>query len=319
MRNLRLNPNSSRDRAQVSSERGVVLEEMGKRGKSPDSAMFARMYETAFDVHPYRWMTIGRRPDVESMTIEQLRAFYDTYYWPNNCTVVIRGDFNSLDALALIAKHYGKIPASPQAVPVVWEIEPPQQGERRFEVRKSGDLERVWLGFHVPEAGHDDTYALAVIARLLGGNSDPSSRFYMSLVERGLVADATCTQLMQRNPGLFIVDSTVAPGVAHETVEQALLRELERLTTEPVGEDELDLARQANRTSTMQGTQDPMAWVKWVCEGEAAVDWRWQVQFDDRFDVVTSADIMRVAIKYFGMQNRTVGVFFPTRDEAESQ
>jgi zinc protease len=306
MRNLRFDP------ALVEAERGVVLEEMGMRGREPDGVMFERMYATAFTEHPYRWMTIGAREDVESMTIAQLKAYYDTFYWPDNCTVVVRGDFNSVDALALIAKHYGAIPPAPHAVPMVWEVEPPQQGERRFEVRKAGDLQRLWLGFHTPEAGHDDSYVLAVIAQLLGGANNPTSRLYASLVESGLVADASCQPFLQRNPGMIIMDAVVAAGVSVETVEHAFLAEIAKLASEPVSDDELDLARASNRNSTMVSTQDPMAWAKWICEGEAAVDWRWQVQFDDNFDLVTAADIMRVAARYLIERNRTVGVFTPT-------
>jgi zinc protease len=309
MRNLRFDPEL------VEAEREVVLEEMGERGREPDEIMMERMFATAFGEHPYRWPIIGARADVESMTIAQLKAFYDTFYWPDNCTVVIRGDFNSVDALALVAKHYGKISRAPHAVPMVWEVEPPQQSERRFEVRKAGDLPRLWLGFHTPEAGHDDSYALAVIAQILGGASDPTSRLYKSLVEVGLVADVSCGPFMRRNPSIFLADTVVEHGVSPEVVERAFLAELARLTSEPVSAEELDLAREANRTGTMQRTQDPMAWVKQICEGEAVVDWRWQMQFDDNFDKVTAEDIMRVARKYFVETNRTVGVFIPTNSE----
>lgn len=302
----------------VESERGVVLEEMSMRGKDPDRIMFGKMFETAFQEHPYRWTAIGLRPDVENVTLPQIRACYDTYLWPNNCVIVCRGAVENIVVLAAIARHYANIPRSPQPIPLVFDVEPPQEAERRFEVRKSGDLPRVWLGFHVPESSQDDTYALAVIARILGGSSNPDSRLYSALVENGLVADAGCSQLEFRDPGLFTIETTLTPKTSVEKVESVLLSELARLSQEPVSEEELAFARAANRVSTVLGLQDPMQWVKWICEGESAVgDWRWQVEFDDCFDKVTAEDVMRVAGKYFTETNRTVGVFIPTNSDSE--
>lgn len=312
MRNLLLRPGP------VENERGVVLEEMSTRGKDPERLMFGKMFETAFTEHPYRWTAIGIKEDVETVSLEQIRACYSTYCWPNNGVIIFRGAVEKLVALAAIARHYGQIPRSPEPIPIVWESEPPQQGERRFEVRKSGDLPRLWLGYHVPESSHDDTYALAVIARILGGSSDPNSRLYSSLVENGLVADAGCTQLEFRDPGLFTVETMLTAKTSLQKVEELLLAELDRLAREPVSEEELAQARDANRTSTIVGIQDPMTWVKWICEGESAVgDWRWQVEFDDHFDKVTADDVMRVAGKYFAKDNRTVGIFIPTNAESD--
>ena len=312
MRNLRLDP------AEVESERGVVLEEMSMGLKSPDRIMLARMYETAFDVHPYQWMTIGRRKDVETVTLAQLRAYYDTFYWPDNCTLIMRGDLTILQALRLIAKHYGEIPKAPHTIPIVWAVEPLHKGARRYEVRKAGALPRVLLGFHVSDAGHDDTYALAMISQLLGNNELLSSRLYSGLIESGLAASASCTSMEQRNPGLFTIKATVSPDSTVEQVEAALLAELAKLATEPVPEEELQLARDSNRTSTMESLQDPMDWAQFICSGEATVcDWRWKVEFDDEFDRVTAQDVQRVAAKYFTPLNRTIGHFVPTENEAD--
>ena len=99
----------------------------------------------------------------------RLREFYDTFYHPNNATAMVIGDFEEDAALALIARHFGAIPASPQPIPRVYTVEPPQEGERRFVVRRVGQVAWCGLSWRTVEAVHPDTPALAVLGNILGG------------------------------------------------------------------------------------------------------------------------------------------------------
>ncbi len=298
------------------SEMSVVRNEMERGENDPDSVMMGEIYAVAFREHPYHHPTIGWRSDVEGVPLERMKQFYDDYYWPNNCTVMVRGDFESIEALKLIAQYYGHIPSSPKPIPAVYTVEPAQEGERRFELRRAGDLPRVWAAFHVPEAAHEDTYALAAMAAILGSSSQKSSRLYKRLIESGMASGASSGHMQQHDPGLFIVSASVAAQSSLDDVETAILDELTRLASEPVTASELKRACNANSKGTILGALDPMGWANMIAEGEASVDWRWAMEFDDLFDRVSAADVQRVAQKYFSKDNRTVGHFIPKVEDA---
>lgn len=301
------------------SEMTVVRNEMERGENEPDRVMMGEMFAVAFREHPYHHPTIGWRSDVEGVSLERMKEFYDVFYWPNNCTVMVRGDFDTVETLELIAKHYGQIPSSPNPIPTVYTVEPPQEGERRFEIVRAGDLPRVWAGFHIPEAGHADTYALAAMRAVLGGSGAKSSRLYKRMVDSGLCASASASHMELRDPGLFMVNGTVSAGHTAAEVEAALFEEIAKLAAEPVTLDELNRAKNANRKSTILGALDPMGWANMIGEGEASVDWKWVVEYDDNFDKVTPADVQRVAAQYFNRTNRTVGHFIPKVEEVAEE
>jgi zinc protease len=293
------------------SEMTVVRNEMERGENEPDRVMMGETFSVAFREHPYHHPTIGWRSDVEGVSLERMKEFYDVYYWPNNCTIMVRGDFETVAALELIAKHYGAIPSSPEPIPTVYTVEPPQEGERRFEIVREGDLPRVWAAYHIPAASHTDTYALAAMRAILGGSGSKSSRLYKRLIDSGLCSGASASHMELRDPGLFMVNGTVSANHTVAEVEAALFEEIAKLAAEPVTLEELNRAKNANRKSTILGALDPMGWANMIAEGEASVDWKWTIEYDDNFDLVTPADVQRVAGQYFARTNRTVGHFIP--------
>src|SRR5215210_2554279 len=129
MRNLRLREDDRRP------EMNVVRNEYERGENDPAEALQKEIWATAFLAHPYHHSTIGWRSDFEKVPIEKLREFYDTFYWPNNATVTIIGDFDPPEALKLVKKYYGAIPRSSQPIPAVYTEEPPQTGRRGVLVR----------------------------------------------------------------------------------------------------------------------------------------------------------------------------------------
>jgi zinc protease len=305
MRNLLLRQ-SDRD-----SEMSVVRNELERGENYPEEAMEKELYALAFREHPYHHPTIGWRSDVEGVALDRLRAFYDTFYWPNNATVILLGDFDHDAALRMIHKHYGSIKQSPDPIPQVYTVEPPQEGERRFEIVRAGDLPKVWMGFHISEADHEDTYPLAAARHILGSSYERSSRLYKTLIDTEIAAEAFCRHDELRDPGLFIVGATLNPGVPIEKAEKAILEELRRMGQEPVGDEELRRAKSANLKGTILAKSDPSSMAFMLGEAESKADWNWLMEYDDKFEAVTAGDIMRVIAKYFTKTNRTIGYFKP--------
>ena len=163
------------------SEMTVVRNELDRGENEPARVLDERVWAVAFREHPYHHPTIGWRSDVEGVPTARLKEFYDVYYHPNNAVALVVGDFDETQALALIAEHFGSIPPSPHPIPPMYTVEPPQEGENRFVLRRAGQLGVVEIGWRIPEAKHADTTALSVLDTLL--SAGVTSRLYQALVE----------------------------------------------------------------------------------------------------------------------------------------
>ena len=110
------------------SEMTVVRNEYEQGENNPIGALFKQVTAAAYVAQPYHHSTIGWRSDIEKVPTAKLKEFYDTFYWPDNATVILVGDVEPAKALALVKKHYGAIPRSPQPIPVMYTEEPPADG-----------------------------------------------------------------------------------------------------------------------------------------------------------------------------------------------
>ncbi len=174
------------------AEMTVVRNELERGEDSSSELLENNLFSTAFKEHPYHHPVIGWRSDVEGVPTSRLKKFYDDFYYADNATLMVIGDFASNDALKLVSHYFSSVPKSPEPYPSVYTKEPPQEGERRFTVRRGIDLPRVAVGFHVPECLNKDTYALDVAETILGDSDKRSSRLYKRLVESGMASEVGC-------------------------------------------------------------------------------------------------------------------------------
>ncbi len=306
MRNLSLRQ-SDRD-----SEMTVVRNEFEISKNDPNSLLHEHLMATAFQEHPYHHPIIGWLDDVQNVPLDRMKQFYDTFYWPNNATLMVTGDFDTIECLSIISETYGKIPRSAHEIPQVYTAEPPQSGERRFKIVKpSTKPASVMIGFHVPEAMHADSYALSALGRVLGGSRQRASRLYKALIETRLAVSCGAGSSDMLDPGLFIMNATCAPGVKPEVVEAVLLKVMDSMASELVSEDELNRTKQANRKGTALGSDNQMALLGQLCHAEVVGTWKEYIDYDNKFDAVTPQMVRDVAARYFSENNRTVGTFVP--------
>lgn len=295
-------------------EMTVVRNELERNEDDAGRLLEWNVFAQAFLAHPYHHPVIGWRSDVEGVPIERLRKFYNDFYYPNNATLVVIGDFKTPEALQLISKHFGAIPSAPQPFPKVYTQEPPQIGERRFVVRRGEDLPKVEIGWHISNAVNKDNYALDVMGAILGDERRQSSRLYKSLVDPGLASECFAYGLSMRDPGLFMAGATATPGSANEKLESVLRDQLQKLATEPISDEELDKAKKSIWKRWKLEAADPMGMSSQLAEAIAVADWQWWVNYDKNIKAVTKADIARVAKKYFSNQNSTVGYYYPAKE-----
>src|SRR5262249_14948006 len=142
-------------------------------------------WAAAFKAHPYQWPVIGWMVDIEHWKIHDLRQYFETYYAPNNATMVLVGDFEQPEVDALLQKYIAIIPRGPAPAPVT-TMEPDQHGERRVTYHKEAQLSQFDAAWHIPATSHADYFALRVLETLL--LQGESSRLWARLVEREQVA-----------------------------------------------------------------------------------------------------------------------------------
>ncbi len=293
----------------LASERTVVLNELDRGENDPTRTLLQALHATAFFAHPYGHPTIGWRSDVERVSAAGLRHFYDTYYWPDNATASVIGDFGRREALALVEQHFGAIPAAPDPFEHNVTTEPPQQGERRVTVRQAGQLGAVMLGFKSVSALDPDADALDLLAVALG--TGKSSRLYRRLTDRGLTTGVWAYAPRLRDPGLFIVYGALAPDVSHAEVEAALWEALRAVADEGLAEAELERARNQLVAQEAFGRDGPYAIAAQLNEAIAAGDWTLYTTYLDRIERVTVADVQAAAARLFVRDALTVGLYDP--------
>jgi zinc protease len=295
-------------------EMTVVRNEFEQGENDPQQALDVQINAAAIIAHPYHHSTIGWRSDIENVPIEKLRAFYDTFYWPNNATVSVIGDFEPAAVLALIKRHYGPIPRSPQPIPQVYTTEPEQQGERRVTVRRAGETGIVGIAYK-SVAGRDADYpALSVLGTILG--SGKTSRFYKALTDANLTLGAFAQAGFFHDPQLFQVYAFLAPGADQAQVEKVLLEEIERVKKDGVTDAEVATALGKYKASIAYGRDGSFSIASNLNESIAAGDWTLYYTVDDATAKVTAADVRRVAKKYLDVNKSTTGWFIPVQPDA---
>lgn len=298
------------DPQDVESERTVILNERDRNQNDPVSRLFDEVWGAAFVAHPYHHPTIGWESDIESITAEGLREYYDTFYWPNNATVSIVGQFDRGSVLEEVADHFGVHEAAPHPIPEVTTEEPEQTGQRRVTVKQDGQLGAALLAYKSPPAVEPDSDVLDVLARILA--SGKGSRLFQRCTDRGLTSDVFGMNFRLRDPGLFSVFAYLAPEVDHETVEAAIEEEIARIRAEGVTQEELDRARNQLRAQIAFDRDGPMKVASQLNEALAAGNWKLYTQYLDRLERITVDDVRRVAQTYLVPETSTVGRYVPT-------
>jgi len=299
------------DAREINSEREVIIEERRTRtDDDPGGYLGEEVSSIAFKAHPYGVPVIGWVPDLKRITPEEIRAFYKTYYVPNNALVVVVGDVNAREALATIRRHFGPIPRGKEPPPML-AVEPPQNGERRVTVSKEAQLPIVYLGYHVPTQQSKDAPALEMLSTVLSGGR--ASRLYKDLVyDRQIALEAGGDySYFSFDPNLFWFWGTPMPGQTPETMEKALIEEMERFKKEPVTEEELTRAKNQIESAFVFQEDSVHRRATLLARFELIGGYALMNQYLDRLRAVTAADVMRVAQAYFQTSGKSVGILLP--------
>jgi predicted Zn-dependent peptidase len=270
--------------------------------------------------HPYHHVTIGSMEDLDAASVEDVSAFFRTYYAPNNAVLSVVGDVDPDDIRRWTERYFGGIPANP-SIPRLGDLSlPPTLGaERRETVFDRVPLPRVYVGFRAPAYGDPRLDALDIASQVLAGGK--GSRLHKRLVRQERIAQDVALVALGFVGGASICAgwATVRPGVSVERVEAALHEELERLAHEPISDDELARARALIETEELAGLSR--------VEERADRLSMYATLFDDpdlinrtppRCLSVTADQIRQVASEVFLPENRVVLTYLPELPPADT-
>ncbi len=315
MRNLVL------DEKEFSKELRVVMEERRLRtDDQPEARAYEHFMATAFTTHPYKNPIIGWTRDLEMMSVEDVRNWYQRWYVPNNATLVVVGDVDPRAVFALARRHFGPIPArtfEPARAPA----EPVQTETRRSRISAPAQVPSLLMGFHAPALSRTDdweAYALMVLNGVLDGGG--SARFERELVRRQQIAAGADIGYSPtaRYPVLFLIQATPSRGRTPAELEAAIRAQIRRVQEEPIAPDELARVK-AQVAASNVFTRDSVFYqaMQMGMLETVGLDWQMLDRSVERVRAVTAAQVQTVAKKYLTESNLSVTVLDPQPGKAK--
>jgi predicted Zn-dependent peptidase len=294
-------------KANLDNQRSAVQEErrLGVDNQ-PYGKTFEKLDDLAYENFAYKHSTIGSMADLDAASVEDVAAFFKTYYAPNNAVIAIVGDVDTKSTIEKARKYFEIIPSQP-APPAVDMTEPAQAEERRATLEDPlARLTRIDMAYKVPPSSSPDDDALTVMATILSGGR--SSRFYEAIVrEKQLATNVSAGSSESRGPGLFNVVGMTQPGRSVADLEAAIDAEIEKLKTGQIADWEIEKARTGARSGFVNSVGSSL---------QRAVLLSQYALFYDKPDLintraesiarVTAADVQRVARQYLVKTGRTV-------------
>ena len=287
-------------------ERDVVQEERRMRiDSSPIGAMVEQFLATAYVAHPYGRSGLGWESEISQVNATEAAEFHKKYYVPANIVIAVVGDVKAADAMPILTKYFATIPAGPKPEPMT-TIEPPQFAEKSVVIREA--TQPFYLeGYHRPDYRDPDDAVYDAITDIFSNGR--TARLYKSLVrDQKIAADAEGFSGFPGNkyPGLFAFYGVPVPGHTPDEIRDAIHKQIDRLKTTDVTDEELAMFKTRTRAGLLRGLADNEGLAHQLAEYQTRYgDWRQLFRELDEIDKVTKADVRRVANKVFVESNRT--------------
>jgi zinc protease len=305
------------DKDEFNKELQVVIEERRMRTEDkPENKVYEKFNEVAFPGHPYGRPVIGWMRDLKELEVNDLHKWYQRYYSPSNAILVVVGDVEPSEVIAMAKKYYGPIKNSEVELPEQHKVAK-QTATKRISVSAPANVPYVIIGFHVPavvdKPEHDwEPYALEVMSAILDGGN--AARFPDQLIRGQQVATAVGTSYdpFARLAGYFLIDGNPARDASVEQLEKAVLEQLNMLKVTAVSETELQRVKaQVIASKIYQRDSVFYQAMKLGLLETTLNDWRLTEDHTERLQAVSAEQIMFVARKYFQTENMTVAVLDP--------
>lgn len=296
----------------LAKEFSVVRSEFERGENSPQRVLMQRVTAAAFEWHNYGQTTIGNRADIEKVPADNLRRFYQKYYQPDNVILVIAGKFDEKKSLEFVKNYFGVIPRPERKLEPTYTEEPAQDGERMVTLRRVGDVALAATLYHIPSGGHPDFAAVDVLSTIM--TSEPAGRLYESLVKRRVAASVFGMTFALHDPGILMFMAEATQGTDGTALVQSLIESGEGTAEKAFTPEEVERARSELLKQRELTVADSQRVAIELSDWSAQGDWRLFFLYRDRLEKVTAEDVTRVAATYLVRNNRTAGVYEPTKE-----
>ncbi|HEY1986039.1 MAG TPA: pitrilysin family protein [Terracidiphilus sp.] len=287
-------------------ERDVVLEERRMRTDSdPEGRLIEQFAATAYVAHPYGRPNVGWESELKQINATEAMAFHKKYYVGPNIVVSVVGDVKAAEAMPLLEKYFSKVPGGPKPEDMT-TVEPRQFAEKTLVIHEA--TQPIYFeGYHRPSYRDPDDAVYDAISDIFSNGR--VSRLYRSLVrdqQIAAVAEGFSGFPGVKYPGLFAFAAVPLPGHTPTEMRDAIHKELDKLKSTDVTDDELKMYKTRTRADLLRGLGDNQGLANALAEAQTRYgDWRELFRQLDRVDKVTKEDIRRVANKVFVSSNRT--------------
>lgn len=303
----------------VSSEREVVQNERRFRYENnPTGLLYERVYEIAYRKHAYHWPVIGYEKDLNGASRQDFEAFYKRFYAPNNATIVVVGDVDPAQVISTVEKYYGALPMS-KIDRKTSEVEPKQDHERSETIEIKSPVEKMVIGYHIPDVGSPDFPAIEAAREILAGGK--GSRLYRKLVDSGIATSVDLESAEHAEPGLllFFINLQKPKKPGENVARKALAvidREVRDLAAGRIAPEEIQKAVSMHRYEMFDQQASNYNKAQFIGFYETVAG-RFErgVEIVNSLPTVDRASILRVVKTYFTTNNRNVVIGVPMQEK----
>ena len=297
----------------LDKEFSVVRNEFEIGENDPTSVLMERTVNTAYLWHNYGLSTIGSKEDIERVKTPQLRRFYEKYYQPDNAVLVVAGKFDEAKAIGFIEQYFSVIPKPTRVLDEILTVEPAQDGEKYIEVKRNGDSKHIQMAYHTASYADKDFAALEALEHIL--NNDPSGYLHQALVETQKVSSLWAFSPTVRDASFMLFNFDVPNDKDQVKTLAEIKAEIAKIGDINYTQEDLDRAKTSLLKDIESLQNNTIGTAINLTEIIGSGDYRLGYLHRDNVENLTLEDIKRVAKKYFKDNNRTVGLFIPTKDE----
>jgi zinc protease len=310
--------NAMIDTEKLTGEKRVVISELQGYENSPAYRLDRAVKRAAFPTTPYGLTVGGTKADVEKFTVEQVRSYYDSYYAPNNATLVVVGDFDTATLMTKVQQTFGKVPRREIKVIQPATTAATTTPNRRITLKEPGSTQIEISVYPLPEANHPDVPAIDVMNYIL--TEGRSSRMYQSIVETGLATSLDGGAANLAAGGWYEISSIVEVGKSLPKLEAAISKEIKLLQAKGVTATEIARAKAQLKAGYLLSNRDINSQARQLGNDQTTTG---DYQFTDKYlagvERVTPADVLRVSKLYLQENLKTIGYFQPTTITAKSE